>query len=254
MHRFFIKKQDLLSEGRATLTTVSDVKHLSRVLRASVGEWVELCVDNEEEWVGKIERIEPTCVFFSELEKRMVDRESPIDIHLYQGLPKADKMEWIVQKSVELGANEITAVQMIRSVAKISDEKDNQKKTDRWQKIADEAAKQSKRQKQVVVNASIRVKALLEKISEYDLFLVLYELESEASLKNLLEQAQKSEEGIRKVAVLVGPEGGIEGSEMALLLEKGAKSITLGKRILRTETAALAAISVIQYELGDFGS
>lgn len=253
MHRFFINRQDVLTDGKAILKDPADVKHLSRVLRAEVGEWVELCVENSEEWIGKIESIGDEGVLFCDLEKREVDRESPIEIHLFQGLPKSDKMEWIVQKSVELGVNQITAVQMTRSVAKITDDKDNRKKVERWQKIADEAAKQSKRQKQVLVAPTIRFKELKEWVKTFDLFLVLYELESEASLKTILKR-EKEKTSLSKVAVLVGPEGGIDVAEMEALLENGAKSITLGKRILRTETAGIAAISVIQYELGDFGS
>ena len=160
-------------------------------------------------------------------------------------------MEWIVQKNVELGINTIVPVQMTRSVAKITDEKDNKKKTERWQKIADEAAKQSKRLAQVDVEPCVKFKGLEKRVSEFDLFLVPYELESSQGLKALLAGYESGT--VQKIAILVGPEGGIDEPELLQLLEAGAKAITLGPRIMRTETAGIAAVTMLQYALGDLG-
>lgn len=250
MHRFFIKKENHISATQAVLTDEQDVKHLVKVLRANVGEKVELCVDHEKELICQIERIEEQAVYFvvEEVSDRL--RESPIEIHLFQGLPKADKMEWIVQKNVELGINAVTPVQMARSVAKIADDKDNKKKTERWQKIADEAAKQSKRLVQAEINPCIKFKALENLVSDYDLFLVPYEMEKSTGLKSLLSE-QSSD--VKKVAILIGPEGGIDEAELEKLIALGAKPITLGPRILRTETAGLTTVAMLQYALGDLG-
>lgn len=250
MHRFFIKKENCLSENQAVLTDENDVKHLVRVLRATVGEKVELCVDHEKELICKIERIEDHAVYFVIEATSDKLRESPIEIHLYQGLPKADKMEWIVQKNVELGINAVIPVQMTRSVAKISDEKDNIKKTERWQKIADEAAKQSKRLVQADIRPCIKFKAVENLVREYDLFLVPYEMEKSCGLKSLLHTDFGN---AKKIAILIGPEGGIDEIELDKLVELGAKPITLGPRILRTETAGLTTVTLLQYALGDLG-
>lgn len=251
MHRFFIKSDQLLPNQKAVLTDENDVKHLVRVLRADIGERVELCVDYTQELIGCIEAIEAGQVLFSIESEKTVLRESPIQITLFQGLPKADKMEWIVQKNVELGINAIVPVQMTRSVAKIADDKDNKKKTERWQKIADEAAKQSKRLAQVNIEPCVKFKGIEKRVADFDVFLVPYELESSQGLKALINDFD--ENAIRTIAVLVGPEGGIDEAELQLLIDAGAKPITLGPRILRTETAGIAAVTMLQYALGDLG-
>lgn len=250
MHRFFLKTENLLAENRAVLTDENDVKHLVRVLRGEVGELVELCVNHERELIGKIETIEDQAVYFSIEDEKTVDRESPIQIDLYQGLPKADKMEWIVQKTVELGVNSVIPIQMTRSVAKITDEKDNKKKTERWQKIADEAAKQSKRLAKVEIKPCIKFKSIESLVASYDLFLVPYELESSRGLKPLLAMQSSP---IKKIGILIGPEGGIDELELEKLMGLGATPITLGPRILRTETAGIATVTMLQYALGDLG-
>lgn len=250
MHRFFLNNEQLIANNRAVLTDENEVKHLIRVLRAELGEKVELCINHERELVGQIDAIEDNAVFFTIIEEKTVNRESPIVIDLYQGLPKSDKMEWIVQKNVELGVNAIVPVQMTRSVAKITDEKDNKKKTERLQKIADEAAKQSKRLAKVEVRPCIKFKAMETLIAQYDLFLIPYELERSTGLKPLLAMLENP---AIKIGILIGPEGGIDEMELQKLMELGAKPITLGPRILRTETAGMAAITMLQYAIGDLG-
>lgn len=250
MHRFFIESQNLLTDQRAVINNPADVKHLSRVLRAEVGEKIELCVGESEEWIGEIEVIEPEQVLLKGLVANEVRRESPLVIDLYQGLPKADKMELIIQKNVELGAASVTPVTTKRCVAKFSDDKDARKKIERWQKIADEAAKQSKRMAKVSVRMPLKLTEMVSKVAEYDLFLVAYELEAGKDLHSLLNDVGHQAADLR-LGVFIGPEGGIETGELEALKAAGAKSIGLGPRILRTETAGMTLVSILQYALGD---
>ncbi|MBO5004728.1 MAG: 16S rRNA (uracil(1498)-N(3))-methyltransferase, partial [Clostridia bacterium] len=184
------------------------------------------------------------------LEKLQTSIESNVEIHLYQGLPKADKMELIIQKTIELGINSITPVEMIRCVVKL-DEKDAKKKIERWQKIAEVASKQSGRDIIPKINSIIKLKDIEKILADYDLLLVAYEKEENNTLKQeLLNLKEKMKEKSNlNIAILIGPEGGISESEIEYLKQIETKIITLGKRILRTETVALAMTSIILYEL-----
>ena len=156
-------------------------------------------------------------------------------------------MELIIQKCTELGAFKFVPVEFSRSVVKLNS-KDSFKKVDRWQKIAETAAKQSKRDLIPVVEQLINVKELCNQIKDYDLVLLAFENEENNNLKNELLKIKETKEKI-KIAIIIGPEGGIEEKEVSLLSDSGAKVVTLGKRILRTETAALTMASIIMYEL-----
>ena len=166
-----------------------------------------------------------------------------------QGLPKADKMELIIQKSVELGVFDITPIEMKRCVVKLN-EKDKTKKIQRWQKISEVASKQCGRNIIPSINSIINIKNVCNLLNEYDIVLIAYENEKETTLKQVLNEIKQcyNEKEI-KIAIIIGPEGGIASEEVEILKESGAKSITLGKRILRTETVALSVLSVIMYEL-----
>lgn len=166
-----------------------------------------------------------------------------IDITIYQGLPKADKMELIIQKTTEIGVKKIVPVAMERSIVKLN-EKDAKKKIERWQKIAEVAAKQSKRDIIPKIQNIIKISDLCNEIKEYDLFLVAYENEEKITLKQILKQNKET----KKIGVLVGPEGGIDNKEIEKLLQNGAKVVSLGKRILRTETAPITIVSNLVYE------
>ena len=165
-------------------------------------------------------------------------------------MPKADKMELIIQKSVELGVHDITPVDMKRCVVKIK-EKDRNKKIERWQKIAEVAAKQCGRNYVPVINNINNINQICEEFKNYDIVLVAYENEKENTLKEQLKKLEVEENKELKIAVIIGPEGGIDEQEINKFISNGAKIITLGKRILRTETVALNALSVIMYELED---
>lgn len=245
MQKFFINDNQIIEEK--AIITGEDVRHISNVLRMKVGE--ELQIGNKqkvESYIAEIERIEKDKVIAKLIEKYSIKNEPNVDIDLYQGLPKADKMEWIIQKTTEVGVNKIIPVEMTRCIVKL-DEKDAIKKITRWQKVAEGAAKQSKRDKIPVIENKIKLPELKEKIKEYDAFFIAYEEEETNKLKEELKKIENKE--FYKIAVLIGPEGGLEKNEVNDLKKDGAKVVTLGKRILRTETAPIVIVSNILYEL-----
>ena len=171
--------------------------------------------------------------------------ELPNRIYLFQGLPKADKMELIIQKAVELGAYAIVPVETKRCVVKL-DEKKAAKKTARWQQIAESAAKQSKRMLIPKIHEVMSFQDALKLAEELDIRLIPYELaKGMKETKKILNQIRPGQ----SVGIFIGPEGGFEENEVSQALEKGAQAITLGRRILRTETAGLAILSVLMFQL-----
>ncbi|MGX8794657.1 RsmE family RNA methyltransferase [Fusibacter sp. JL298sf-3] len=241
MHRFFLSGDDRVERPKICIEHQESYKHLVKVLRAKVGEAVE-CV-GEKVFTCEIASIEGQTVIMDIQSERESDHESAVAIDLYQCLPKGPKLEWIVQKNVELGVRDFYLVASDRCVATWKN-KDVDKKLERYERIAQEAAKQSKRDYVSSVNGLLPFEAVLKAVETYDLFLVLYENASGFGLK----EALRTFEG-QHIAVLVGPEGGFSEAEIERLREKTAV-VTLGKRILRTETAGLAAVTCIQYELG----
>lgn len=244
MPRFFVKKEQI--EKNNIIITGEDVKHIKNVLRKKQGDNIEICnQDSGESYTCEIEEVENEKVLTKIIEKLQVCYDS-IKVDIYQGLPKADKMELIIQKSVELGANSIIPVAMKRCVVKI-EPKEETKKISRWQKIAESAAKQCGRDKIPIIKSITTTKDILTNINDYDVVLVAYENEKENTLKQELKKLK--EQSNVKIAILIGPEGGLEEKDVEKLKENGAKIITLGNRILRTETVALNMLSIIMYEL-----
>lgn len=248
MNRFFIEAGNL-NENIIRLTEKDDIKHLTKVLRAEIGDEYEICLSNEDVYIAEVEEIGSDEVLFKISSKLETAFESNVKITLFQGIPKSDKMDLIVQKNTELGVCDFYPVAMARSVAKINDKKAEAKKVDRWSKISNEAAKQSKRTALPNVHESITLKQAISMFEEFDVVLVPYEKEDSVGIKTAL----KSLPNATKVAIVIGPEGGFDESEIDLISENGGKSVTLGPRILRTETAGMCAVSVVQYELGDLG-
>lgn len=245
MSKFFvtsksIKDNEIKIKGK-------DINHIKNVLRKKIGEELTICnQDDTINYLGKIIKIEEDfiqCKIVKELES---NSESNIKVTILQGLPKADKMEWVIQKAVELGVFDITPIEMKRCVVKLAD-KDKMKKLQRWQKIAEVAAKQCGRNRIPTINNMQSIKNICNLCTEYDIVIVAYENEKQNKLKYELEKLDHNKE--LKIAVLIGPEGGIDVSEIQQLKENGAKIVTLGNRILRTETVALHVLSVIMYEL-----
>lgn len=251
MPKFFVKNNQVNNEK---ITIVGeDVNHIKNVLRLNIDDNIQICnVDTAINYtcgISKISNEAIECIIFNIIE---TNSESNIHINIFQGLPKSDKMELIIQKSVELGANEITPVEMKRCVRKI-EEKSKLKKIERWQKISEVASKQCGRDIIPKINQITNIKNICNLINDYDIVLLAYENEKENTLKNeLLKIKDKTEKNL-KIGVIIGPEGGLDIEEVQVLKENGAKVITLGKRILRTETVAFTLISIIMYELGDLG-
>ena len=254
MPKFFVKNNQI-KDGKIVITG-KDVNHIKNVLRLNIDDDLQICdLDTSVNYACEITKISNETVECNIFNKIDSLSEPNIHIHIFQGLPKSDKSELIIQKCVELGAQEITPVEMKRCVVKI-DEKGKAKKIDRWQKISEVAAKQCGRDIIPKVNNIINIKNICNLTSKYDIVLLAYENEQTNTLKNELikiKEKTKSKNDKFKIAVIIGPEGGIDEEEVNYLKENGAKVITLGKRILRTETVAFVLTSIIMYELGDLG-
>ena len=245
MQKFFVEENQI--QHNKIYIEGQDVKHIISVLRMQIGDKIQICDKSTmENYIVQIEEIQKEQIATEIIEKLQTSIESNVEIHLYQGLPKADKMELIIQKTIELGVHLITPVDMVRCVVKL-DEKDAKKKIERWQKIAEGAAKQSKRDIIPKIENKIKIKEVIYKIKEYDIFIVAYEEEINNTRKQVLKQIKNKDN--YKIGILIGPEGGIDSKEIENLKENGAVIVTLGKRILRTETAPIAMVSNILYEL-----
>ena len=247
MPKFFVTTNQI--EGKKISIQNEDVNHIKNVLRAKIDDTIEICDSiTSKNYICKIEQIEDKQIYCHIVEEIASNVEPHIQVSIFQGLPKADKMELVIQKSVELGAYDITPVEMKRCVVKLN-EKDKIKKIQRWQKISEGAAKQSGRDKIPTIHSIINVHTLCENIKKYDLVLVAYENEKINTLKQELKNIKSDKNKQMKIAIVIGPEGGIDKEEIAKLEEYHARVITLGNRILRTETVALNILSVIMYEL-----
>ncbi len=223
------------------------MNHIKNVLRCQKGEHIEICnSETSKNYLCEINKIEKEEIECNILENLRSNVETDIKVTIFQGLPKADKMEYIIQKSVELGAYDITPVEMKRCIVKLN-EKDKEKKIQRWQKIAEVAAKQCKRDIIPKINNITNVKLICNIIQNYDIILVAYEKEKERTLKSELKKIKEYNQ--KNIGIIIGPEGGLDEDDVKLLEESGAKVITLGNRILRTETVALNVLGNIMYEL-----
>lgn len=248
MYNFFVNETE--KQGNCFIITESDFNHICNVLRMKTGDEI-LVSCNGQASLCKIE-IFSDYVRAEVIEENYHNTNLPIKIHLFQGLPKSDKLELIIQKAVELGVEEITPVEMNRCVVKI-EEKKKKSKQERWQLIAESAAKQSKRVVIPKVNDIISYKEFLKKAEELSVLLVPYE--NEDGMKATKEALNEIKPG-DMVGIIIGPEGGFSEQEISLVAEKNGKTISLGSRILRTETAAIASVTMCmlyaEMELGDF--
>lgn len=251
MPKFFVKTNQI--EGNKVIIIGEDVNHIKNVLRLNIDDNIQVCnletVENYTCGIIKLNNDNIECNIFNKVDS---EAESNIHINIFQGLPKADKMELIIQKCVELGVSEITPVQMERCIVKL-DSKNEIKKIERWQKISEVAAKQSGRDIIPKINRVTSLKNICNLIKEYDIVLLAYEKEENNTLKNELIKLKDKQNKEVKIGVIIGPEGGIDKKEVEFLEENGAKVVSLGKRILRTETVAFVLTSIIMYELGDLG-
>lgn len=228
------------------ITDKGDIKHMIKVMRLAEGDAVDVSDSMEWEYQTEIVSVDPEEVLLAIVDKQKFAREPEVRVTLFQGVPKAGKMETIIQKCVELGVHAIVPVFMERTVVV---EKGNfGKKLDRWQKISDEAVKQCKRGVIPQIEEQLQFKEMLPKLQEYDLILFPYENESNYSIKDCLRNLSENQKP-ETVAIVIGPEGGFSDQEAVLMDENGAVRVTLGKTILRTETAGMAALAMTMYEL-----
>ena len=247
MPKFFVKTEQI--NNNEIIILGQDVNHIKKVLRLQKGDELHICnSQNGENFLCEINDFENENIICKIKEKIQEHVESNIEVMIFQGLPKADKMEYIIQKSVELGVHDITPIEMKRCVVKLND-KDKTKKIERWQKISEVASKQCGRDIIPKINNVINISNICSLIENYDILIVAYEIEKENTLKQQLTEIKQQliDNSIGKI--VIGPEGGLEEKDVELLKQNGAKVITLGKRILRTETVALNVLSIIMYEL-----
>ena len=250
MPKFFIKSENL-KENNEIWITGNDVNHIKNVLRKKVDDLLNICnSDTSKNYEAKILKLLDDKIICQIISDKISNSESSLNLTIFQGLPKADKMELIIQKSVELGVNDITPVEMNRSIVKF-DNKDKEKKLQRWRKISEVASKQCGRNIIPDINEIINVKNICNLCPNYDIVLVAYENEKTNRLKDEIKKLKNNTKKDLKIGVVIGPEGGIEEKEIELLKQSNAKIITLGKRILRTETVALNILSILMYELED---
>ena len=244
MYHFFVSEEQI--NGENAYIEGSDVNHIANVLRMKPEEELLISVKGDWDYLCKIVDIETDRVNLKVLES-MEQRELPVNITLLQGIPKSDKLEMIIQKAVELGVSEIIPVKTKRVVVKI-DEKKVGTKVNRWNAIAESAAKQSKRSIIPKVHEPMSIDNALEIVKDFGVKLIPYEnADGIDKTRKILDNMDKTKD----IVVFIGPEGGFEEAEVERIKNSGFEVITLGKRILRTETAGLALLSNIMIRLED---
>lgn len=245
MHRFFVLEENILENTIKIVGT--DVNHIKNVLRLSIEDKVEV-IGSKYNYDCEISHISKDDILLLIKEVKDKTNESNLRISLFQGLPKSSKMETIIQKCTELGVYNFYPVSTNRSVVKINDMKKEEKKVQRWQLIAEEASKQSKRDIIPKVENILGFNDMMEKIKD-KVVIVPYESEEKLSIKGL----KASLENVDEINIIIGPEGGFEEYEIEKLKDSGAHIVTLGPRILRTETAGVVTAAILMYEFGDLG-
>lgn len=244
MNLFYVDRTQITDEIITILG--DDVNHIKNVLRMREGEEIAVCDGEGMDYLCAIKEMNQKNVQVQIVSSKKTETELPAKIYLFQGLPKKDKMDLIIQKTVELGVHEIIPVSMKRSVVKIEEGKKEAKKLERWNSIAESAAKQSKRGMIPAVHSVMRLKEAVEYAKQLDLTVVPYENEKGMThTKAIVEKAIKQ----KTIGIFIGPEGGFDDSEIELLQSCNMETVTLGKRILRTETAGLCMMSILMFEM-----
>jgi len=243
MYHFYVEPEAVSAD--TVRISGGDVNHIKNVLRMHPGEQIVILDGSGMEYRCEIEAIAEE-VLARILEAKKTEAELSVRLLLFQGLPKKDKMELIIQKAVELGVSEIIPVLTKRTVVKLEDKKKEQKKLERWQAIAEAAAKQSGRGVIPKVCEAVKFSEAVKMAEELDESLIPYEL---AEGMDEARERIRSLHGKNTIGIFIGPEGGFAEEEIAVVAKAGIHPITLGKRILRTETAGLCILSVIMFEL-----
>ena len=244
MYRFYVSA-DQLAEKEVFISG-GDVNHIKNVLRLEVGDWIVACDGNGTDYVSRIQSICSDEVVASIEKVQPTGTELPVRITLFQGMPKKDKLELIIQKAVELGACEIVPVMTKRTVVKLSEEKKINKRLERWQSIAYAAAKQCDRGIIPTVHKPVSYEEALAMADQLDYKVIPYELQTGMEeARKIVDQACKQ----RSLGIFIGPEGGFEPEEVERAMTRNIHPMTLGKRILRTETAGMALLSILMFQM-----
>lgn len=245
MYRFFVKQEQIDMEEKKIHITGSDVNHIKNVLRMRQGETILISAGDNLEYTCLVSEMEAEEVIADISYVQEVGMELPSKIYLFQGLPKSDKMELIIQKAVELGAAEIVPMATKRAVVKL-DAKKAAKKVQRWNEIAKSAAKQSKRGLIPEVKPVMSFKEAVEYGKSMDMLLIPYEdAKGIAHSREVVETVKDK----KSLGIYIGPEGGFPEEEVSLAMKAGAEPVTLGHRILRTETAGMTLLSILMFML-----
>lgn len=244
MSRYFINSTQI-NDNQIKISG-EDFQHLKKVLRAVKGDIITVCCDGFD-YTAEINEIFNDYINAVIRDKMANSTESALKVTLFQGLPKSDKMDLIVQKCVELGVYQIIPVITERCVSKINTDKDAKNKISRWQKIAQEAAKQCNRGFIPQIGMPVKFSDAVNIASKMDISIIPYEKESSTGFKNVVSESRE----VANASIFIGPEGGFAEQEIELAKSHGINKITLGPRILRTETAGMVALSLMMYELGD---
>ena len=244
MYRFYVSA-DQLAEKEVFISG-GDVNHIKNVLRLEVGDWIVACDGNGTDYVSRIQSICSDEVVASIEKVQPTGTELPVRITLFQGMPKKDKLELIIQKAVELGACEIVPVMTKRTVVKLSEEKKINKRLERWQSIAYAAAKQCDPGIIPTVHKPVSYEEALAMADQLDYNVIPYELQTGMEeARKIVDQACKQ----RSLGIFIGPEGGFEPEEVERAMTRNIHPMTLGKRILRTETAGMALLSILMFQM-----
>lgn len=244
MYRFYITDEQI-TENEIAITG-GDVNHIRNVLRLKEGDWVVACNGSGKDYVSRIAVLDKDKVLLQIEKVQDSGTELPTKITLFQGVPKKEKMEFIIQKTVELGVWEIVPVMMKRCVVKFTDEKKLEKKQERWQAIAEAAAKQCDRGIIPVVHQPVTLEQAFEMAKPLAYNMIPYELQDGMDMsREIVAHACEQE----SVGIFIGPEGGLEAEEVEQAVARGIESISLGKRILRTETAGMALIAIMMFQM-----
>lgn len=251
MARFFLSRSSMRTEEGLIPITGDDAHHIAYSLRMAVGDHLTVCDMQKTEYLCSILSIKPEEVLLRIEQTRDNDTELPVHVHIYQSLPKGDKMEYIIQKAVELGAASVTPVASARCIVKL-DAQNAEKKVMRWQKIAAEAAKQCGRGYIPEIRMPVSFSQAVAAGKQTDLPLFCYEGDDTVSLKTVLRGAEErlfsaEYDRIPDIAVYIGPEGGYDKREVSEAAEAGMTAVNLGKRILRCETASGFVMAAVTY-------
>ena len=245
MPKFFVEPEQVKEDEIEILG--EDVRHISKVLRLHIGEEILICDGQGYDYQCIINTIEKDYILVQIKRKILSETEPICKVTLFQGLPKADKFELIIQKCTELGILDIYPTLTERVVVKIKDAKKEKDKINRWQKIAKEASKQSNRSIVPTIHDFISFTDILSKLKDFDIILIPYEKQRDTYIQDVLADFSHA----KHIGIIIGPEGGFEEKEVQMAMDQGIKPITLGPRILRTETAGLITLGIIMNRMGE---